>query len=152
MADIRDDHVYTLEHERGSDAPTRWIYANPTADDILQARRAGARAAKAADGGETFDGEEFGLSLLARCLRGVEGLTAGGKALPYPGHAAPIDDRRAFVGRLPYRWAAELSVAVQEDSDLDEEEERDASTPGSGDLQRPGEAVRLRDVSGGASA
>lgn len=142
MIDLREDLTYVLkshrEQHKAADGTVRhgnpredavtWIYALPTADDILGARAAAVRFARSEAATEEerkaakADTEEFLLQLLTRTLRDVGGLFRGGQPCPFPA-GEPVDVRRDWVGRLPYRWFAELGGAVQEEGDLTAEDE-----------------------------
>ena len=143
MIDL-DGYTYILEQHRKEIDPPRWVYALPSADDVLGARRT-ARAARKeqreAEGqakpeagaeaeveGPTYaavlddlDMEVFAITITARALREVANLYRGGTALTYPA-SAPIGDRIAWVRRLPFSWIVSLSTAIQTEGDVDDEE------------------------------
>jgi len=141
MIDL-DGYSYILEQHRKAEDPPRWVYALPSADDVLGARRA-ARAARkeqreaegeavkaeATDDAPAYaaalddlDMEVFAITITARALREVHNLARGGQALAYPADA-PIGERIAWVRRLPFSWIVSLSTAIQTEGDVDDEEE-----------------------------
>jgi len=168
MIDL-DGYSYTLEQHRKEQDPPRWVYALPTADDVLGARRA-ARAARAeqrrevgeeakpdddapayASSVDDLDMEVFAIALTARALREVHNLYRSGEPVTFPS-AAPMGERIVWVRRLPFSWIVSLSTAIQIEGDVDDEEEVSlASTIGSPDHEQAGD-VPLLDVPPNGSA
>ena len=148
--ELRDDFTYVLTaHRDAKDAPT-WIYAAPSMDDVLTARREASKPPKDGEAAEAMDMDEWACVLLAQALRSVDGLTVKGEPLRFP-VGAPLAERRAFVGRLPYRWTAELTAAVQRESDVDDKEAVSPAEAGVGDADSV-EALRLPNVPAQGSA
>ena len=117
----------------------------PTAESVARAQVAAAAAAKAKDPdapASSIDSGELMIHLVAGSVYRVDNLGSGGTLLAYPeGHA----DRVEYVRRLPLAWIQELGGAVLASSDLDEEEEIDSPTTGSGDSAPTG-GLQLQDM------
>jgi len=170
MIDL-DGYTFTLPQHRKEPDPPRWVYALPSADDVLGARRA-ARAARKeqreAEGkattpepdveGPTYaaafddlDMEVFAITITARALREVHNLYRGGTALTYPAEA-PIGERIVWVRRLPFSWIVSLSTAIQTEGDIDDEEEVSPAATLGGVDHEPGGSVPVLDVPGNGTA
>jgi len=130
MSDIAG-HSRILERHDDDDNPARWDYELPSAQDIIDSRAAASaetRAARAALGDterrpdDELEIDRFAVHVTARALVHVENLSRRGVSVSFPASGS-IEERVAFVRRLPYLWVAELANRVQVASDLDEEEE-----------------------------
>jgi len=139
-----DRFSYVLDDHKAGDDPPTWHYQMPTVDDVRAARKHATDTDD--DGKESVDTERFSIALVARSLRRVDNLRRQGEPVRFPADG-DLEERCAFVRRLPFSWLGELGGAVQSEGDLDAEEERVAAEVRGGDSNGSPRDVRLQEVS-----
>lgn len=118
---------YVLERHRGRPGAPKWYYAILTAEEMSTLRRAVPLTPPADDAakGEWID--TLSRTAVAIGLREVRGLRRGGQELVFPVQE-DLEARIAWIkANLPYVWVHELSRAIQDEAEFDQEEERAGS-------------------------
>ena len=150
-----DGRSYVLPSHRGRDDAPVWRLALPTVGDVMAANAAAAKFEVEIEGEgesrresrrETADLNELGVQLVARSLRGVDGLRRNGVELRFP-IDEPMPARLEFVRGLPYAWLGQLGRAVQEDADVDSEDESGGVEARGGTHNGQAGIVRLPEMS-----